>query len=153
MIETGENLPLVTKAPNHFVIFHAAANQLDRDALVKVRVRTLGQINLTHPTTAQFSNEFIRANSTIDIRISFSLNRWITQMRFDGGCIRLSGEQGLDSGTQCIFAAAGLPKELRASRGFHLQRFFENLIYSRIEVAHYQASYLFIYRPFSHSTS
>jgi hypothetical protein len=63
MLEIGENLPLETKTPQHFVSIGASFNYFDRDTLLKLPVGTLGKIDRAHPAPPDFSYDGVRADS------------------------------------------------------------------------------------------
>ena len=61
MIKIGKNLPLRSKATQHFIGVCASLEYFDRDALFKLSVGTFGEINGSHTAAPEFSIYHVRA--------------------------------------------------------------------------------------------
>src|SRR5437868_9273951 len=60
MVKVGKNLPLHSKATQHFIGVCASLEYFDRDALFKPSVGTFGEINGSHTAASEFSDNCVR---------------------------------------------------------------------------------------------
>src|SRR5262245_26878584 len=63
MLKIGQNLPLDSKTTQHFVCVCAPLEYFDGDALLKLPVGALGQINGSHAAASEFFDNRIRTHS------------------------------------------------------------------------------------------
>ena len=63
MLEGGEDLPLVAEAAQDLVGVHAALDDLERDALLELLVRALGQIDHAHAAAADLLDDAVRPDA------------------------------------------------------------------------------------------
>jgi hypothetical protein len=63
MLKIGQNLPLDSKTAQYFVGVCAPLEYFDRDALLKLSVGALGQINGSHAAASEFFDNCVRAHS------------------------------------------------------------------------------------------
>src|SRR6266481_10025416 len=66
MLQIGQNLPLDSKTSQYFIGICASFKDLDRDALLKLSIGTLGKINCAHPAAPEFPYDGIGADSFSD---------------------------------------------------------------------------------------
>src|SRR5207248_3651126 len=59
VIEAGQDLSFVAEMAQHRIGVHAPLDQLDRDTLLILLIRALGQINRAHPATAEFAQDAV----------------------------------------------------------------------------------------------
>jgi hypothetical protein len=62
MLKPSEDLPLLHEPPRELLAAQTLSHEFDRDLLLELTVRALGQPDDAHPTFAQFSNEAIRTD-------------------------------------------------------------------------------------------
>jgi hypothetical protein len=92
MIEIGEDLPLVSKAPENRVGVHAAFDELDGRLGSEDPVGALGQINGSHPAAADFLRDPVSADNAAAHRIEFLFGRLVFRVE--------TLERGFDLGAQ-----------------------------------------------------
>src|SRR5215510_14146192 len=59
MLKIGQNLPLDSKTAQDFVSICSSLEDFDRDALFKLSVGALGQVNGSHTSTPKFADNCV----------------------------------------------------------------------------------------------
>src|SRR5437773_1586601 len=66
MLKIGQNLPLDSKTAQHFVGIRAPLENFDRDALFKLSVGALRQINGSHTAASEFADNRVSTDALAD---------------------------------------------------------------------------------------
>src|SRR5437016_2195648 len=74
MIEIGEDLPFVAKAPNNEIDFHASPDQLNGNSPLEFVISPDREVDGPHSATADLSHHSICSDATADVSVIFRVN-------------------------------------------------------------------------------
>lgn len=143
VLERGEDLPLVAEAEQDVVGVHPAPDQLERDALLELRIVAFREVDGAHPPAPDLLEQPVRADApsqgerAVPLRTAGPLGRQLGQHRVrvigDGLAQRLLGRLDLrqEAGHRVVqlgvaFTGAGEPLEASVRR--LVQRLLEEAV-------------------------